>query len=285
MEGREDVPGETRTAPAAVAIEDHRRQDRLVVGAFNNAATDPADRAAARVIGPGTLDRRTVLLAAIELVDAGDLRQLTMRRLGARLGVEAMALYHYVRGREDLLDGIADLVIEDLKAAAASQPVDNDWRAYLIDLATGIREVARAHPRLFPLVATRRPAAPWIRPPLRSLPLIEALLQTLMNCGFSPPAAARAYRAFSGFLLAYLVYEVAAVTGTLQTRTKESSPADLNDFPSVRRLAVADLAPDRAAAEFAPDLALLLDGLEAMRGVREGDVSPVGESPEQDIPV
>ena len=145
--------------------------------------------------------------------------------------------------------------------------------------------MARAHPRLFPLVATRRPAAPWIRPPLRSLPLIEALLQTLMNCGFSPPAAARAYRAFSGFLLANLVYEVAAVTGNAADADEESSPADLTDFPSVRRLAVADLAPDRAAAEFAPDLALLLDGLEAMRGVREGDVSPVGESPEQDIPV
>src|SRR4051794_10722728 len=64
--------------------------------------------------GRRSLDRRTLLLAAVTLIDEHDLRYLTMRRLGAHLGVEAMALYHYVHSREDLLDGIVELVIDDL---------------------------------------------------------------------------------------------------------------------------------------------------------------------------
>jgi AcrR family transcriptional regulator len=47
----------------------------------------------------GQLDRRTILLTAIAMIEERDLRYLTMRRLGARLGVEGMALYHYIQGR------------------------------------------------------------------------------------------------------------------------------------------------------------------------------------------
>jgi AcrR family transcriptional regulator len=71
----------------------------------------PSTIAAADVRGP--LDRRKVLLAAVALIDRSELRQLTMRRLGTELGVEAMSLYHYVHSREDLLDGVVELVIDD----------------------------------------------------------------------------------------------------------------------------------------------------------------------------
>ncbi|MEJ5946945.1 TetR family transcriptional regulator [Pseudokineococcus basanitobsidens] len=61
-----------------------------------------------------TLDRRRVLDAAVRLVDESGLRQLTMRRLGGALGVDAMALYRYVPGRENLLDGIVETVVDEL---------------------------------------------------------------------------------------------------------------------------------------------------------------------------
>src|SRR3712207_1460150 len=82
----------------------------------------PAGRGGASAVvpagAPGTgragLDRRRVLGAAIEFIDQQGLDALTMRRLGAHLGVEAMALYRYVPGRENLLDGVVESVIDEL---------------------------------------------------------------------------------------------------------------------------------------------------------------------------
>ncbi|MCO7218354.1 hypothetical protein [Klenkia sp. PcliD-1-E] len=74
-----------------------------------------------------------------------------------------------------------------------------------------MRRIALAHPALFPLVATRPPAAPWVRPPLRSLGWVESLLSALLAHGFSPEQAVvvyRAYRAYTSFLLGHLLPEV-----------------------------------------------------------------------------
>jgi AcrR family transcriptional regulator len=163
---------------------------------------------------PGTtrvpLDRRTILLAAVQLIDDNDLRYLTMRRLGAHLGVEGMALYHYIHGREDLLDGIVELVIDDLYGDPDRYIKADDWQDYTVRLAHGVRRIALTHPQVFPLVATRPPAAPWVRPPLRSLRWMESFLETLHRCGFSDAASVAAYRAFSSFLLGHLLLEVSA---------------------------------------------------------------------------
>ena len=137
------------------------------------------------------MDRRTILLAAVTLIDQNDLRHLTMRRLGAHLGVEGMALYHYIHGREDLLDGIVELVIDDLYGDPDVHLAADDWQDYLQRLAHGVRRIALAHPQVFPLVATRPPAAPWVRPPLRSLRWMESFLETLHRCGFSDAGCGR----------------------------------------------------------------------------------------------
>jgi len=145
------------------------------LGNSASAAAPPVAAGNTRV----TLDRRTILLAAITLIDRHDLRHLTMRRLGAHLGVEGMALYHYIHGREDLLDGIVELVIDDLYGDPDVHLTATHWQDYLQRLAHGVRRIALAHPQVFPLVATRPPAAPWVRPPLRSLRWMESFLETL----------------------------------------------------------------------------------------------------------
>ena len=70
--------------------------------------------------GPGTgrtgLDQRRILGAAVRFIDENGLRALTMQRLGAYLGVEGMALYRYVPGREALLDGVVETVVDELSA-------------------------------------------------------------------------------------------------------------------------------------------------------------------------
>ncbi|MBF6090674.1 helix-turn-helix transcriptional regulator, partial [Nocardia cyriacigeorgica] len=62
------------------------------------------------------LSRQAILELAIDLVDREGLRKLTMRRLGAECGVEAMALYRYVHSREDLLSGMVDYLVDTLRA-------------------------------------------------------------------------------------------------------------------------------------------------------------------------
>ena len=217
-------------------------------------------------VGPGRLDRQRILGAAIALIDADGLRLLTMRRLGGYLGVEGMALYHYLPGREALLDGIVETVIDELYGDPDVHLASPGWQEYLQRLAHGVRRIALAHPQVFPLIATRPPAAPWVRPPLRSLRWMESFLQTLQRCGFSDRASVAAYQGFSSFLLGHLLLEVSA-RGADIGPVDEPDPGrpditDLDGYPLLKRLQPL-LSEDRSAEEFDDALELLLNRLEA----------------------
>ncbi len=215
----------------------------------------------------GAIDRRRILEAAIEFIDEKGLRKLTMRALGTRLGVEAMSLYHYVPSKDSLLDGVVETVIDDLYGDPdVHMTAYASWQDYLQRLAHGVRRIALAHPQVFPLVATRPPAAPWVQPPLRSLRWMENFLETLTGCGFDDAAAVAAYRAFSSFLLGHLLLEVSAQgvdTGPVE-ETDPSTPevADLGSYPHLARLEP-ELCQDHSATEFEESLESLLDRLGA----------------------
>ncbi|MGY1773336.1 TetR/AcrR family transcriptional regulator C-terminal domain-containing protein [Blastococcus sp. SYSU D00813] len=218
------------------------------------------------------LDRRRVLGAAVEFIDAHGLSALTMRRLGSALGVEAMALYRYVPGREQLLDGVVESVIDELYGDPdVHLEAAHGWQDYLQRLAHGVRRIALAHPEVFPLVATRPPAAPWVRPPLRSLRWIESFLVALTGHGFSEDSAVAAYRAYSSFLLGHLLLEVSqkgvAVNAEDAGIGEPEVPPDLTGYPTVVRLQGL-LSVDESAAEFEEALENLLGRLEVVR--REG---------------
>lgn len=203
-----------------------------------------------------------VVLTAVDLIDSGGLKKFTMRTLGQRLGVEAMALYHYVPSREALLDAIVDHVVDELYGdPLVHLQASRGWAVYLERLAHGVRRTALAHPEVFPLVATRPPAAPWLKPPLRSLRWTESLLTVLGEEGFSDADAVKAYRAFASFLLGHLLLEVSALgvdTGPVD-EVDPTAPrrTDLAGYPHLARLEP-ELAQDRAAEEFDESLASLL---------------------------
>jgi AcrR family transcriptional regulator len=221
-----------------------------------------------------TLSRELIIETAVDFVDEHGLTALTMRRLGKQLGVEAMSLYRYVNGREDLLEGVVDHVVAELHLRRDHEQLHptNGWQAYLQWLAHAVRALAREHPNVFPLIATRHPAAPWLRPPLRSLRVVEDFLTTLISRGFSDARAAMAYRAFSSFLLGYLLLE-ATVLGAKTSPPEEpldeggsdvpnaDRELDLDKFPHIRRLQT-QLSEDHAAAEFEQALEDLLDRLD-----------------------
>ncbi|MGY1733466.1 TetR/AcrR family transcriptional regulator C-terminal domain-containing protein [Geodermatophilus sp. SYSU D01045] len=223
---------------------------------------------------PG-LGRRRILAGAVEFIDRYGLAALTMRRLGAHLGVEAMALYRYVPGREQLLDGVVETVVDELYGdpEVHLEPSDG-WQDYLQRLAHGVRRIALAHPEVFPLVATRPPDAPWVRPPLRSLRWVESFLAALTASGFSAEAAVSAYRAYSGFLLGHLLLEVSqrGVPVTAEDRADDAGPRtslDLGRYPHV--VAYEELlSRDESAAEFELALEALLERLEGVRREQRG---------------
>jgi AcrR family transcriptional regulator len=197
-----------------------------------------------------------------------------MRNLAADLGVEAMALYRYVVSREDLLDGVVRLALHELYGDPdVHLEPHGGWQDYLQRLAHGVRRIALAHPQVFPLVATRPTAAPWVRPPLRSLRWVESLLAALISRGFSDAAAVAAYRAFSSFLLGHLLLEVSAMgvdTGPVE-EVDPAEPAppgiDLAVYPHLQRLEP-QLSQDRSAVEFEESLENLLDRLELLGPAR-----------------
>ena len=109
-------------------------------------------------------------------------------------------------------------------------------------------------------MATRPPAAPWVRPPLRSLRWIESMLGVLTGAGFTDPDAAAVYRAFSSFLLGHLLLEVSALgveAGPVEE--PDVSPVeDLGGYPILQRLEQ-HLSVDVAAQDFEEALEALLD--------------------------
>ncbi|MCD2168174.1 MULTISPECIES: TetR/AcrR family transcriptional regulator C-terminal domain-containing protein [Microbacterium] len=217
------------------------------------------------------LSREAIIACALERIDDDGLAGLSMRNLAKALDVEAMSLYRYVNGREDLLEGVVDVLMTGLTAALRDARGDS-WQRFMQVTAHEVRRVAVEHPRAFPLIATRHPAAPWLRPPLRSVEVVEIFLASLIDFGFSDQQAVDAYRAFSSFLLGQLLLEAAvrgAETGPVEEPLDEGGAdvpqsdgeREVDDLPQVMRLRSL-LSEDRADEEFEVALESLLDRLD-----------------------
>lgn len=228
----------------------------------------------------GRLSRERVLATALELVDREGLSALSMRRVGAELGVEAMALYRYAPSKDALLDGLVEALFIELQeylddaATAAGGPdeavatsagllVDGqEWRTELHRIAQATYQVALAHPQVVPLLATRMLAVPLARRPLAVLMDHERVLELLEQAGLDEEKASMAFRAFTSWVLGYIFVELRAMVDN----PEESDPAfrlglhrmPVQELPLLRRTAPA-LAEHGGPEGLAAGLAALLD--------------------------
>ncbi|MET9682430.1 TetR/AcrR family transcriptional regulator [Streptomyces coeruleorubidus] len=177
----------------------------------NDSEAGPARRASDRG-RYGRLSRERVLTSALELVDREGLSALSMRRLGAQLGVEAMALYRYAASKDALLDGLVEALYLELEARLAAEPDGEPgaaaWRAGLHRIARATYDVCLAHPQAVPLLATRMLAVPLARRPLAVLRDHERVLALLREGGFDDARAAAVFQAFTAWLLGYVTVEL-----------------------------------------------------------------------------
>ncbi|MFE7960852.1 TetR/AcrR family transcriptional regulator [Streptomyces sp. NPDC057413] len=223
-----------------------------------NPQTPPARRASDRG-RYGRLSRERVLATALELVDREGLSALSMRRLGAELGVEAMALYRYAEGKDALLDGLVEAMHLELHArldadrpdaddtgAAGTKAADtdaDDWRAGLHRFARTLYDVCLDHPHAVPLLTTRLLAVPMARRPLPVLRSHERVLALLEKAGLEESTTAAAFEAVLGWLLGYVSVELRPMVDN----PDEPDPAfrlglhrlPSQELPTLRRLAPA----------------------------------------------
>jgi AcrR family transcriptional regulator len=201
-----------------------------------------------------------MLATALEIIDRDGADSLTMRRLASALDRDPMILYRHAPNKAALLDGVAEIVLEQLQVDCA----DPDWAGQLRAVARRYRQLALAHPHVVPLLVTRPLATPLgLRPPGTLRPL-EDILTLLTRAGFSGPDALHIYRALFGFLHGHVLNELQELvdnpdeTDDLLRLGLHRLP--ITQFPLLRSLASA-LACYDGAAELERGLDILLAGL------------------------
>jgi AcrR family transcriptional regulator len=206
------------------------------------------------------LSRELVLSTALELVDAEGLDALTMRRLGQELGRDPMSLYRYAANRAALLDGVSELVLNELLIF----PDDPDWQAQLRRIAHDLRRLALRHPNVVPLLVTRPLSTPLGMRPLGTLRPLEQILALLIEAGFTPTDALHVYRAYYGFLYGHILNELQEYIVDPEENEAilrlglHRLPA--KEFPHLRALGPV-LADYDGSAELDQGLSILLTGL------------------------
>jgi AcrR family transcriptional regulator len=203
------------------------------------------------------LSTARVLEAALELADESGIESLTMRRLGERLGVEAMSLYNHVPNKEAILDGLVDIVISEIELPSPSET----WDVAVRRCAVSAYEAMLRHPWACRLVMMP-PSGGGLSSRMR---YIEALLCQFRRAGFSPELTYRAYHAVDSHVLGFTMWELGHnVAANLDPDIAEELLAIVStgEFPYLLEHAQQHMA-DRSElqGEFEFGLELVLDGL------------------------
>jgi AcrR family transcriptional regulator len=207
------------------------------------------------------LSRERVLRAAVTRADERGLKSLTMRSLGEAVGVEAMSLYNHVANKDDLLDGMVDLVFSEIQLPTSG----GDWKTAMRQRAISAREALARHPWALGLMESRTSPGP------AALRHHDAVLGCLRNGGFPVELAAHAFSALDsyiyGFVLqeANLPFDTAEETAEVAQMILQQLPAD--QYPHLTELTIEHvLQPGYDYGdEFEYGLDLILDGLDRAR--------------------
>jgi AcrR family transcriptional regulator len=211
-----------------------------------------------------------VLRAAVKVADKGGIESLTMRRLAEELGVEAMSLYHHVANKEDLLDGVVDVIAGEMNDVAGriDLPTEGaDWKKTVRQRILSAREVLLRHPWAPAVFETRTTMG------FAVLRWHDALVGIMRGGGFSYDVVHHAMHALGSRALGFTqeLFDPGNGAGDEEARTAVADVADR--LPNLVGM-LAEVAHDDPASslgwcddqtEFEFGLDLILDGLDRMR--------------------
>ena len=205
------------------------------------------------------LSRERVLGAAIALADEGGIEALSMRKLARELGVEAMSLYNHVANKDEILDGIIDVV-----AGEADLPSDDvDWKTAIRQSAISTRDVFLGHPWACGLWMSRQGGGS------ARLERGNWMLRTLREAGLSSDLTYHAYHIVESHILGFTAqqlnfpYEEEELAGMAETFLQQLPADEYPDFVEHVRQHLEPHEGDEGGFEFGLDL--ILDGLERLR--------------------
>ena len=197
--------------------------------------------------------------AAIALADKGGIEALSMRKLAEELGVEAMSLYHYLANKDDLLDGITDIVASEIEAPSPR----GDWKTAVRRSAISFHDALARHPWACSLMMSNGVG------PAR-LHYMESLLKRLRDAGLSPRLTHHAYHALDSHIIGFTLW-AAGYTEAMKAdpRAVEAflKRVPVDQYPHFLEHADQHMRPAKrdGVSEFEFGLDLILDGLERIR--------------------
>lgn len=144
------------------------------------------------------LRKDQILRAAIAVADASGIDALSMRSLGNTLGVEAMSLYKHVSNKDDLLDGMVDMVIGEFTLPA----IGGDWKKAMRQRGLSAHEVLMRHPWATLLIASRMNVGPAM------FRYIDATLGCLREAGFSHALADHGWNALDSYIYGFTLQQL-----------------------------------------------------------------------------
>jgi AcrR family transcriptional regulator len=187
------------------------------------------------------LNRDRVLRAGIALADEHGIAGFSMRRLAQELGVVPMALYKHVASKDELLDGMVDIVFSEIEAPAAG----GDWKAELRKRAVSTRDALRRHPWAVGEMEGRGTHGP------SNLKVHDAILGCLRAAGFSVEMTVRAMSVQDAYIYGFALQQI------------DMTPQTPEDFAAVAQQQMVDYA--HALADY-PNLVEVVGGYVAKAG-------------------
>ena len=200
------------------------------------------------------LTRDRAMKAAVAIADAEGISALTMRRLATELGVEAMSLYHHVANKDEILDGITDLVVSEIQVPASG----TDWRTAMRDRAISAHEVLLAHPWTAMLIMSRFNIGPGMTR------YLDATFGRLREGGFPIHGALDAWHTLDSHIFGFTLQELQLPFDAADNAQVAADAIELFNpiqFPYVIEV-VTEISQTGRVEHFEFGLDLILDGLE-----------------------